>query len=172
MQAKVRWTVSIELVWWNPVEHATTVPAGMSCKASHSRPPTPTPTPTHPSLPLLSPPHTVDELLSLFRYPSRSGRALLNGTLPLRYCAVRFAHNTPTWRLPVSGQVTRLVAAYPDSAGDCSGEVFAFRVPLVSRSSPVRKRFRLNRKNPCTPRWCIGSFSSTYMEEVASGEVF
>ena len=31
----------------------------------------------------------LDELLSLFRYPSRSGRALLNGTLPLRYCAVR-----------------------------------------------------------------------------------
>ena len=32
----------------------------------------------------------LNELLSLFRYPSRSGRALLNGTLPLRYCAVRF----------------------------------------------------------------------------------
>ena len=25
-----------------------------------------------------------------------------------------------------------MIAAYPDSAGDCSGEVFAFRVPLVS----------------------------------------
>ena len=37
----------------------------------------------------------LNELLSLFRYPSRSGRALLNGTLPLRYCAVRFAHSTP-----------------------------------------------------------------------------
>ena len=47
----------------------------------------------------------LNELLSLFRYPSRSGRALLNGTLPLRYCAVRFAHCTPTWRIPVSGQV-------------------------------------------------------------------
>ena len=90
----------------------------------------------------------MDELLSLFRYPARSGRALLNGTLPLRYCAVRFAHSTPTWRLPVSGQVSRLVTAYPDSAGDCSGEAFAFRVPLVSTSSPVRKRFRLNRKTP------------------------
>ena len=90
----------------------------------------------------------LDELLSLFRYPSRSGRALLNGTLPLRYCAVRFAHSTPTWRLPGSGQVCRLVAAYPDSAGNCSGEVFAFRVPLVSKSNPVRKRFRLNRKTP------------------------
>ena len=24
-----RWIVSIELVWWSPVEHATTVPAGI-----------------------------------------------------------------------------------------------------------------------------------------------
>ena len=57
-----------------------------------------------------------------------------------------------------------MVAAYPDSAG----EVFALRVPLVSRSSPVRKRFRLNRKTPGD----IGSFSSTCMEETASGGVF
>ena len=90
----------------------------------------------------------LDELLRLFRYPPKSGRALLNGTLLLRYCAVRFARNTPTWRLPVSGQVSRLVAAYPDFAGDCSGEGFAFGFPLVSRSSPVRIRFRLNRKTP------------------------
>ena len=76
--------------------------------------------------------------LSLFRYPSRSGRALLNGTLPLRYCAVRFAHNTPTWRLPVSGQVSRLVAAYPDSAGDSGGEAGVLRVPLDSRFLSVR----------------------------------
>ena len=71
---------------------------------------------------------------------------MLNGTLPLRYCAVRFAHSTPTWRLQASGQVRRLVAAYSDSGGDCSGGVFALRVPLVSNSSPVRKR--LNRKTP------------------------
>ena len=64
----------------------------------------------------------LNELLSLFRYPPQSGRALLNGTLPLRYCAARFAHSTPTWRLPASGQVSRLAAAYPDSAGECSGE--------------------------------------------------
>ena len=38
----------------------------------------------------------LDELLSLFRYPSKSGRALLHGTLPLRYCAARFAYSTPT----------------------------------------------------------------------------
>ena len=114
----------------------------------------------------------LNELLSLFRYPPKSGRALLTGTLPLRYCAARFAHSTPTWRLPASGQVSRLVATYPEFAGDCGSEVLALRVPLVSRSSPVRKRFRLNRKKPCTPRGDIGSFSSTCMEETALGGVF
>ena len=90
----------------------------------------------------------MDELLSLFRYPSRSGRALLNGTLPLRYCAVRFAHSTPTWRLPVSGQVSRLVAAYPDSAGGRDDRVVGLRVFRGYGSGSVRKRFRLNRKTP------------------------
>ena len=63
------------------------------------------------------------------------------------HCRLRHVE-WPTRRLPASGQVSRLVAAYPDSAGDCSGKVFALRVPLVSKSSPVRKRFRLNRKTP------------------------
>ena len=40
----------------------------------------------------------LSELLSLFRYLPRSGRALLNGKLLLRYCAARFAQSTPTWR--------------------------------------------------------------------------
>ena len=111
--------------------------------------------------------------LSLFRYHPKSGRALLSGTLPLRYCVVHFAHSTPTWRVPASGQVSRLVAAYPDPAGDCSGEVFALRVPLVSKSSPVRKRFRLNRKTPAhLAGLLIHSFSSTRLEETASGRFF
>ena len=90
----------------------------------------------------------LDELLGLFRYPARSGRALLNGTLPLRYCAVRFAHCIPTWRLPVSGQVSRLVAAYPGVSGALDEDGLACRVPLACRLHPVRKRFRLNRKTP------------------------
>ena len=90
----------------------------------------------------------LDELLGLFRYPSKSGRALLNGTLPLRYCASRFAHSTPTWRLPASGQVARLVAAHSDAAGNRGGEVIGLGVRRVSWSGPVRKRFRLNRKTP------------------------
>ena len=90
----------------------------------------------------------LNELLSLFRYPVGSGRALLSGTLPLRYCAVRFAHSTPTWRLPGSGQVRGLVAAYPGSAGCRDGAVVDLRVFRGYGSGSVRKRFRLNRKTP------------------------
>ena len=53
----------------------------------------------------------LNELLGLFRYPPGSGRALLAGTLPLRYCAARFACRTPTWQLPVPGRVVDLVTA-------------------------------------------------------------
>ena len=90
----------------------------------------------------------LSELFSLFRYPPKSGRALLCGTLPLQYCAARFAYSTPTWRLPVSGHVDRLIAAHSDTAGDRGDEVFGLRVHPVSGSGPVRKRFRLNRKTP------------------------
>ena len=83
--------------------------------------------------------------MSLFRYPSKSGRALLNGTLPLRYCAARFAESTPTWRLPVSGHVERLITSH-SGAGDCRVKVF--RVHPGSGSGPARKRFRLNRETP------------------------
>ena len=65
----------------------------------------------------------LNELLSLFRYPPKSGRALLTGTLPLRYCAARFAYSTPTWRLPASGHVARLVAVHREDAGDRGDEV-------------------------------------------------
>ena len=57
----------------------------------------------------------MDELLALFRFPSGSGRALLNGTLPLKYCSARFACLTPSWRLPVFGSVSNLVAAYSNA---------------------------------------------------------
>ena len=70
----------------------------------------------------------------------------LSGTLPLRYCAARFAYSTPTWRLPVSGHVDRWIAAHSDAAGDCRGEVV--RVHPVTGSRPLRKRYRQNRKTP------------------------
>ena len=59
-----------------------------------------------------------------------------------------------------------MVAAYPDSAGDCSGEVFAGF--LCGKSGPDRKRFRLN--SPAHLVKVIGSFSSRW--KFASGGVF
>ena len=53
----------------------------------------------------------LHELLGLFNYPPGFARALLAGTLPLRYCAASFACKTPTWRLPVPGCVVDLVTA-------------------------------------------------------------
>ena len=88
----------------------------------------------------------LNVLLGLFQYPPRSGRALLAGTLPLRYCAARFACRVPTWRLPVSGHVARLVAIYCEAADDSGDEV-------------SRLRIRLNRKTPA--REVIDSLSST-----------
>ena len=90
----------------------------------------------------------LNELLGLFRYPPESGRALLNGTLPLRNCAARFAYSAPTWRLPASGHVDCLVAAHSDSAGDRGNEVVGLRVFRGCGSGPLRRRFRLYRKTP------------------------
>ena len=90
----------------------------------------------------------LDELLGLFRYPPRSGRALLTGALHLRYCAARFAYSTPTWRLPASGHVGRIVVAHSDAAGDRGDEVLGLGIHQVSGSDPVSERFRLNRKTP------------------------
>ena len=86
--------------------------------------------------------------LRLFRYPPKSGRALLTGTLPLRYCAARFACKTPTWRLPVSGHVARQVAIHCEDAGGHGDEVPSSGVHWVSGSGPGKKRIRLNRKTP------------------------
>ena len=114
----------------------------------------------------------MDELLSLFRYPPKSGRALLNGTLPLRYCAARFAYSTPTWRLPVSGHVDRLVAAHSDAAGNCGDEVLGLGVSQVSGSGPLQEKISTKQKNTSTPRGVIDSFSSSRLEETASGRFF
>ena len=94
----------------------------------------------------------LDELLGLFQYHPGFGRALLAGTLPLRYCAARFACRSPTWRLPASGHVTGLVTAIAGIEGefvDCA----ANGVSWVCGSGPGRKRIRLNRKNSSAAGW-------------------
>ena len=92
--------------------------------------------------------HFLDELLALFRYPSGSGRALLDGTLPLRYCSARFACMTPSWRLPVHGSVHDLVAAFSNAGHRVAVDEVDRDVFWVSGSGPGRKRIRLNRKTP------------------------
>ena len=92
--------------------------------------------------------HFLDELLALFRYPSCSGRALLGGTLPLRYCSTRFACVTPSWRLPALGSVRSLVAAYSDGGHLVAVDGDGRGVCWVSASGPGWKRIRLIRKTP------------------------
>ena len=86
----------------------------------------------------------MNELLGLFRYR----RALLAGTLPLRYCAARFACKTPNWRLPVPGHVVDLVTANDGDGVEVLADGARQEVHWVSVSGPGRKRIRLNRKNP------------------------
>ena len=90
----------------------------------------------------------MDKLLALFRYPSGSGRALLAGTLPLRYCATRFACMTPSWRLPVHGSVRSLVAACSGAGGKAAVDEVGRDVFWACGSGPGRKRIRLIRKTP------------------------
>ena len=82
----------------------------------------------------------LHELLGLFRCPPGSARALLAGTLPLQYCAARFASRGPTWRLLVSGQVASLVAADSGVVEDIVAECVGREVHWVSGSGPGRKR--------------------------------
>ena len=90
----------------------------------------------------------MNELLGLFRYHPGSGRALLAGTLPLRYCAARFACRTPTWRLPVPGCVVDLVTASVGAVREVVADGGCREVHWVGGSGPGRKRVHLNRKTP------------------------
>ena len=85
--------------------------------------------------------------LSLFRYPSGSGRALLAGTLHLMYCAARFAYKTTTWRLPVTGRVVDLDFADNGDGGEVLAGGVCQEVRWVRGSGPVGKEFDLT-ENP------------------------
>ena len=84
----------------------------------------------------------LDQLLSLFHYPSGSSGALLAGTLPSRYCSFKFAAKTPFWALPVPGHVSVLLTVHDQVAAVGGAEV------VSGGSGSRRKRFRLNRKTP------------------------
>ena len=59
----------------------------------------------------------LNKVLPLFTYPPGSAAALLEGALPLRYCAGRFAGRIPTWRLPVGGHAADLVTEGSEEVG-------------------------------------------------------
>ena len=59
----------------------------------------------------------LNELLVLFQYIPRSASAQLDGTLPLRYCAARFATKVPTWRWSPGGAVADLVTEGDEEVG-------------------------------------------------------
>ena len=102
----------------------------------------------------------LDQLLSLFHYPSGSSAALLDGTLPLRYCSVKFAAEVPFWVPPVPGHVFGLLTVHDQvAAWWCSGYWSWFWIS--------EKEISTNQKNTCTPRWSFGAYSSTCVEEVA-----
>ena len=88
------------------------------------------------------------DLLSLLGYPSGSGSALLDGTLKLRYHTFPCARRKPTWRLPTSGQVPKLIEVF---GGDVHS-LRAHRFPGSVGGGFVRqsfKRVRLTEKTLC-----------------------
>ena len=57
----------------------------------------------------------LSDFLGLLGYPSGSGRPLLDGTLHLKYHSFPFANRKPTWRLPVEGKVSLVIAEFERS---------------------------------------------------------
>ena len=88
----------------------------------------------------------LNELLRLFGYPSLVILldllgALLDGTLPFRYCTTRFDGRIPTWRLPMPGLAAALVTSDDEVPGSLGIEVSGRKVLRVSGSGVVRKEF-------------------------------
>ena len=57
----------------------------------------------------------LSDFLGLLGYPSGSGRSLLEGPLHLKYQSFPFANRKPTWRLPVEGKVSLVIAEFERS---------------------------------------------------------
>ena len=100
----------------------------------------------------------MNELLLLSTYPLRFAVALLEGTLPLRYCAGRFASRVNTWRLPADGHAADLVTEGGEQVGILRVEHSAPAVvpgfdggdggDWISGPGGGVKRVRLKRKTP------------------------
>ena len=128
-----------------------------------------------------SPVHFLSELLLFFGYLPVSGAALLNSTLPLRYCAVRFACKVPTWKLPAGGNVAGLVteggeevrSVHVAPCARASRSIGALGSLVGGRGSGLsgrgNERVRLSRKTPAREFFSGssgGSTSSSCLKEV------
>ena len=87
-----------------------------------------------------------------------------SATEPFFSCSVKFARRVPFWALPVPGHVADSITAGVQAAQVGEAEVARWD---VGNSGPGRKRIRLNRKKPSTPRGIECACSSTCLEEVA-----
>ena len=119
----------------------------------------------------------LNELLLLFGYPPRSAAALLEGSLPLRYC--------DGWRLPAHGHAADLVTEVGEDVGVLRVErgASAF-VPEFGGSNGVDrisgpdggvKKSPTKQKNSCAPRkaWYLGdSVSATCLEDTEGSGAF
>ena len=110
----------------------------------------------------------LDDLLSLFGYPSGSGQFLYDGSLRMRYCSANFSCKKPTWGLPPSGGVAALVSAvgvHPSGSGAVSsfgniGNGGRKKIRLTKKTN-VRKRFRVDPwEQPIPKRWRADTFRS------------
>ena len=101
----------------------------------------------------------LDDLLSLFGYPSVSGQSLVDGSLRMRYCSTHFSNKKPTWKLPTCGGVAALVAVVggPPLEAGLRGSGAA---PDIgdSEEGGWRKRIRLTKKTNVRKRFVVGQF--------------
>ena len=98
----------------------------------------------------------LSDLLGLLGYPAGSGRALLGGSLKLRYNTFPFARRKPTWRLPLGGKVSGIIGGFGGS-----GLVSGAREGLGSVGGVFvgkgLKRVRLTKKTPCPEIYRVSS---------------
>ena len=115
----------------------------------------------------------LDDLLSLFGYPSGCGQFLVDGSLRMRYCSADFSRKKPTWGLPHSGGVAVLVSAvdaHPSVVGlsrSCAVSSLGNidnggrRKIRLTKKTNVRKLFGVDpRRQPVPKRWKADTFRS------------
>ena len=126
----------------------------------------------------------LDDLLSLFGYPSGSGQSLVDGSLGMRYCSFNFSNEKPTWKLPPFGGVAALVAAVavPPLVAGLRGSVDApsfrdfgeggrERIRLTKKTN-VRKRLGVDPwAQPIPKRWKADTLRDVPFHEREEGIV-